>query len=201
MSYPAKNRASNKPAAASRNTAFLTCMVAASLTIFTCGCMGHKVRASAPVTVPPKPPAPISTSGTTKSPDSIPAPTTPAPKNPEPATLSPALTPKPDTVKRPTTVVPEPESERPPAPEISPQMSQSDQVELTKQTQQYVTTAQENLHRADGRELNTSQHDMADKIRGFLEQAQDAIRTSDWSRAKNLSQKAYLLSVELVKTL
>jgi len=80
-------------------------------------------------------------------------------------------------------------------------MSQSDQVELTKQTQQYVTTAQQNLHRADGRELNTNQHDMVDKIRGFLEQAQDAIRTSDWSRAKNLSQKAYLLSIELVKTL
>ena len=80
-------------------------------------------------------------------------------------------------------------------------MSQSDQVELTKQTQNYVATAQQNLHRADGRELNTSQHDMADKIRGFLDQAQDAIRTSDWSRAKNLSQKAYLLSIELVKTL
>lgn len=161
--------------------------------------MAHKVRAAAPVTLPPKPPAPISTPGTTKSPDSIPAPTTPAPKNPEPATLSPALTPKPDTLKRPATVVTEPD--RPPAPEISPQMSQSDQVELTKQTQQYVTTAQQNLHRADGRELNTSQHDMADKIRGFLDQAQDAIRTSDWSRAKNLSQKAYLLSVELLKTL
>src|SRR5579872_4109057 len=200
MSYPAKNRASCRPAAASRKTAFLTCLVAASLSIFTGGCMGHKVRAAAPVTVPPQPPAPISTPGTTKSPDSIPAPTTPAPKNPEPTTLSPALTPKPDTLKRPaTTAVAEPD--RPPAPEISPQMSQSDQVELTKQTQQYVTTAQENLHRADGRELNTSQHDMADKIRGFLEQAQDAIRTSDWSRAKNLSQKAYLLSIELVKTL
>lgn len=199
MSYPAPNRVSNRPAAASRNTAFLTCVVAASLTVFTCGCLNHKVRAAAPVTVPPQPPAPISTPGTTKSPDSIPAPTTPAPKNPEPATLSPALTPKPDTLKRPATAAPEPE--RPPAPEISPQISPSDQVELTKQTQQYVTTAQQNLHRADGRELNMSQHDMVDKIRGFLEQAQDAIRTSDWSRAKNLSQKAYLLSIELVKTL
>ena len=199
MSYPAKNRASCRPAAASWNTAFLTCLVALSLAVFTGGCMGHKVRAAAPVTLPPQPPTPISTAGTTKSPDSIPAPTTPAPKNPEPAALSPALTPKPDTLKRPATSVPEPD--RPPAPEISPQMSQSDQVELTKQTQQYVTTAQQNLHRADGRELNTSQHDMADKIRGFLAQAQDAIRTSDWSRAKNLSQKAYLLSVELVKTL
>src|SRR5579859_1240936 len=199
MSYPAPNRPSSRPAAASRNTALLTCVVAASLTVFTCGCMGHKVRAAAPVTVPPQPPAPISTPGTTKPPDSIPAPTMPAPKNPEPATLSPALTPKPDALKRPAAAVPEPE--RPPAPEISPQMSQSDQVELTKQTQQYVATAQQNLHRADGRELNTSQRDMVAKIRGFLEQAQDAIRTSDWSRAKNLSQKAYLLSIELVKTL
>lgn len=176
----------------------MACLIAVSLTTFT-GCTGHKVRAAAPVTVPPQPPAPISTPATTKSPDSIPAPVTPAPKNPEPATLSPGLTPKPDTLKRPATAVPEPE--RPPAPEIAPQMSQSDQVELTKQTQQYVATAQQNLHRADGRELNTNQHDMAEKIRGFLSQAQDAIRTSDWSRAKNLSQKAYLLSIELVKTL
>lgn len=93
------------------------------------------------------------------------------------------------------------ETERPPAPQISPQMSQSEQAELTKQTQQYVANAEQNLHRADGRELNPNQRDMVDKIRGLLDQSQDAIHTSDWSRAKNLSQKAYLLSLDFVKTL
>jgi len=57
------------------------------------------------------------------------------------------------------------------------------------------------LHRSDGRRLNPTQQDMVDKIRSFLAQAQSAMSTSDWSRAKNLSQKAYLLSLELVKTL
>ena len=94
-----------------------------------------------------------------------------------------------------------PETPRPAAPQISPQMSSSDQAQLTKQTQQYIGNAQQNLHRADGRQLNPTQRDMVDKIRGFLSQAQDAIGTSDWSRAKDLSKKAYLLSLDLVKTL
>lgn len=42
---------------------------------------------------------------------------------------------------------------------------------------------------------------MVDKIRGFLDQAQQAIQGSDWESAKNFSQKAYLLSLDLLKTL
>ena len=94
-----------------------------------------------------------------------------------------------------------PEPERPAAPQISPQMSASDQAEMKKQTQDYVAHAQQNLHRADGRQLNATQRDMVDKIRGFLDQAQDAIHTADWSQAKDLSKKAYLLSLDLAKTL
>ncbi|HKF52184.1 MAG TPA: hypothetical protein VKB26_07715, partial [Candidatus Acidoferrales bacterium] len=62
-------------------------------------------------------------------------------------------------------------------------------------------TTQQNLHHADGHDLNATQKDMVDKIRGFLDQAQQAIQTADWERAKNLSQKAYLLSLDLLKTL
>lgn len=80
-------------------------------------------------------------------------------------------------------------------------MTPSAEAQLTKQTEQYIVGAQRNLRRADGRSLTPAQRDMVDKIRGFLDQAQDAMRTSDWSRAKNLSQKAYLLSIELAKTL
>jgi len=185
--------------ASSRKFAFLTCIVAAMLTVTASGCLRHKVHAAPPVLVPLEPPAPVVTSEPTKAPAPIPAPTAPAPKNPEPATPPSALTPKPDTLKRP--VVAQPEPDHPPAPQISPQMSPSDQAELAKQTQQFTTDAQNNLHRADGRNLTPSQRDMADKIRGFLAQAQDAIRTSDWARAKNLAQKADLLSLELVKTL
>ena len=179
-----------------------SCVVAASLSFICSGC-AHKVQAAAPVTVSPQPPAPLPTQDTTKSPASIPAPATPAPANPV-STTPPNLSPKTDSPKRPVTTTPassEPEEQKPAPPEISPQISPSDQSQLQQQAGQYVTTAQQNLHRADGRDLNDTQKDMVDKIRGFLDQAQQAIQTSDWERAKNLSQKAYLLSLDLLKTL
>lgn len=80
-------------------------------------------------------------------------------------------------------------------------MSPSDQTQLQRQANQFLTTTQQNLHHADGHDLNAAQKDMVDKIRGFLDQAQQAIQTTDWERAKNLSQKAYLLSLDLLKTL
>lgn len=177
------------------------CVVAASLSLLCSGC-AHKVQAAAPVTVSPQPPAPVPSQDTTKSPASIPAPSTPPPANPV-STTPPTLNSKPDTPKRPVTTTPasEPEEERPAAPLISPQISASDQSQLQQQADQYVATAQQNLHRADGRNLNDTQKDMVDKIRGFLDQAQQARQTSDWDRAKDLSRKAYLLSLDLLKTL
>ncbi|MHB8524691.1 MAG: hypothetical protein ACYDD2_00830 [Candidatus Acidiferrales bacterium] len=177
----------------------MACLVAAALALLSTGCLRHKVRAAAPIAVPLEPPSPVVTSEPAKSPAAVPAPSAPGPKNPEPSTPPPDLTPKPGTLRRPVTAAPE--APRPAAPQISPQISSSDQAQLTKQTQQYIGDAQQNLHRAGGRQLNPSQRDMVDKIRGFLGQAQDAIRTSDWSRAKNLAEKADLLSLELVKTL
>lgn len=178
------------------------CVVAASISVFCAGCAQNKVHAAAPVTVPPVPPSPVHTEDTSKSPASIPAPTTPAPANPASAASSPPLSSAPDNPKKPATV-PAPSSsepERPAAPQISPQISASDQSQLQQQANQYVATASQNVHRADGRDLNATQKDMVDKIRGFLDQAQQAIQTSDWERAKNLSQKAYLLSLDLIKT-
>ncbi|MFZ0333599.1 MAG: hypothetical protein WAN10_00110 [Candidatus Acidiferrales bacterium] len=177
------------------------CVVAASLSLCCSGCSHHNVQAAAPLSVPPVPPAPIPSQDTTKSPASIPAPSTPAPANPVSGT-PPALNPKPDSPKRPVTTAPPPsEAERPAAPQISPQISPSDQSQLQQQANQYVATAQQNLHHADGRDLNANQKDMVDKIRGFLDQAQHAIQASDWESAKNFSQKAYLLSLDLLKTL
>lgn len=175
--------------------------VAASLSFFCSGCVHNKVHAAAPVTVAPVAPSPVPPQDTTKSPASIPTPVTPAPQNPVPSTPPPGLSPKPDNPKRPATSAPPAEPDKPAAPQISPQISASDQSQLRQQAGQYVTNAQQNLHHADGRDLNSTQKDMVDKIHGFLDQAQQAIQTSDWERAKNLSQKAYLLSLDLLKTL
>ena len=172
--------------------------------MFLCsGCAHKNVHAAAPVVVPPTPPAPIPSTDKTKSPDSIPAPATPAPKNPVPNNPPAELNPKPATPKRPETSSPSPSAapERPAAPQISPQISPADQSQLQQQANQLIATTQQNLHHSDGRQLNSTQKDMVDKIRSFLAQAQEAMTTSDWERAKKLSDKAYLLSLELLKTL
>lgn len=166
------------------------------------GCGNKKVHAAAPVTVPTQPPAPVSTPESSKSPASIPAPNTPAPTNPAPSNPPADLTPQPDKLKRPTPVTPPAtEPARPEAPQISPQLSPADQAQLEKETNQLIADSEQNLQRTNGRDLNASQKDMVDKINGWLDQSRDAVRTSDWARAKNLAQKAYLLSLELVKTL
>lgn len=185
------------------SSAIATCAAAACLAFLCSGCAQNRVHASAPVTVPPNPPAPVPVADKGKSsPDSIPAPTTPAPKNPVPTTPPADLNPKPENPKRPETSSPQPaEPERPAAPQISPQISPSDQSQLQQQANQLISSTQQNLHRSDGRQLNSTQKDMVDKIRGFLAQAQNALTTSDWERAKKLSDKAYLLSLELLKTL
>ena len=51
-----------------------------------------------------------------------------------------------------------------------------------------------------GRRLNAVQDDLAEKVRGFLSQAHEAIRANDWVRAQNLAEKAQVLSAELVKS-
>ncbi|MGC1935216.1 MAG: hypothetical protein WA681_09365 [Candidatus Acidiferrales bacterium] len=175
--------------------------VSFALAFLISGCNGKKVHAAVPVAVPAQPPAPVATPETTKSPASIPAPSTPTPKNLVPSTPPQDLSPQPDKLKRPAVTPPASEPERPEAPQISPQLSATDQAQLQKETNQLVADSQQNLHRADGRNLNATQKDMIGKINGLLDQSRDAVRSSDWPSAKNLAQKAYLLSLELLKTL
>ena len=61
-------------------------------------------------------------------------------------------------------------------------------------------TAEQNLQLSNGRQLSAAQKDLAEKIKGFLSQSHDAIRSDDWVRAQNLAEKARVLSTELVKS-
>lgn len=90
---------------------------------------------------------------------------------------------------------------RPPAPQISPQLPPEEQAAYERKTNENISAAEKNLGQASGRSLNSAQNDLVEKIRGFLGQAHEAISQSDWTRAQNLSQKAYLLSVELINSL
>ncbi len=96
---------------------------------------------------------------------------------------------------------PEPEPVKPEAPQISPQLSPDERARAQASAEESMRIAQQNLESANGKRLNATQQDMADKIQGFLRQAQDAIAISDWSRASSLAEKAKLLSIELVKSL
>ncbi len=89
----------------------------------------------------------------------------------------------------------------PPAPTIAPELSPGDQASLERKTNDNIAATEKNLQRAYGRALNTSQHDLVEKINGFLLQAREAMRDNDWLRASNLAEKARLLSIELANSL
>ena len=99
---------------------------------------------------------------------------------------------------------PKPEVSTPvntPAPQISPQISVADQAAYEQKTNENIAGAEKNLQTASGHSLNSAQDDLVEKIKVFMGQARDAAKESDLARAQNLSQKAYLLSVELVNSL
>jgi hypothetical protein len=83
---------------------------------------------------------------------------------------------------------------------MSPQLSPSEQAAFEQRTNENVTRSAQNLEQATGRQLNSTQHDLVEKVRAFLDEAREAAHTSDWLRANNLSHKAYLLSLELVNS-
>jgi hypothetical protein len=176
-------------------------LLACALALGVSGCQRRTVQAAPPVIGTPQPienppPAAQPASNAGSAPETSPPATQPAVNSaPKPAPRRPSPTPKEN---------PEPEPSAPPkpaAPQMSQQLSPADQAVYERKTNEDVAAAEKNLERAYGRELNVPQHDLVDKIRGFLGQAREAIRASDWARARNLAQKAYVLSVELANSL
>ncbi len=70
-----------------------------------------------------------------------------------------------------------------------------------RKTADDIAAAQHNLQQTNGKHLSAAQQDLADKIRSFVSQSEDAIKGGDWDRAQNLAQKARLLSTELLNSL
>jgi hypothetical protein len=90
---------------------------------------------------------------------------------------------------------------RPPAPQISPQLSPGDQDVYQHRTNEDISVAEKNLQQASGRQLSSAQRDLTEKIRSFVSQSRQAGQDGDWTRAQNLAQKARLLSSELIDSL
>ena len=109
--------------------------------------------------------------------------------------------PRPPAPRRATnTTEPEPEPTKPEAPQISPQLSAEEKARAQSSIDADVHAAQQALDTASHHTLNAAQQDMADKIRSFLTQTQDAVAVSDFLSAKNLAQKAHVLSNELIRS-
>jgi hypothetical protein len=93
---------------------------------------------------------------------------------------------------------PEPEPAKQTPPQISPQLSPQDQARAQADAEADLNSARQNLNSVAGRQMNSVQQDLADKVRSFMTQAREAVTAGDWVGARNLAQKARLLSEELV---
>lgn len=183
-------------AASLRPRARLALVAACLLAVGLAGCPREKVHAKMPKIIPPvpavvEPPIPPYILGeepadTTLAmiPESLPAPP------PERTHATPPRKPAADS--SPTT--------HPAVPVISPQIPAGEQAAYERRIKENIDTAERNLQQAKLHSLNSSQQDMAEKIKLFVEQAHDAMLVSDWTRAQNLAQKAQVLSAELVNS-
>ena len=191
----------------------LACLCGVALA--TSGCLTkNNPKATAPVAAAPAPSLADSKPLTTIAPDTTATPpleNVPVPPNPV-ATTTPPLPvapvhtkPAPPAHKPATENTSENASEtassRPAAPQISPQISPGDQATFQRKTEDDIATTQRNLKQTQGKQLSAAQLDLVEKIKSFVGQSNEASKTGDWARAQNLSQKARLLSNELVESL
>jgi len=83
--------------------------------------------------------------------------------------------------------------------QLSPGLSDNEASSERQNTSQLLTTADTNLQKMSGRQLNTTQQDVVSQIRKYIEQAKQAETAGDLQRAHNLALKARLLSDDLVR--
>jgi len=179
---------------------------------FAAGCKKKNVQAAPPADTPPgatTPPTaetkaapPVVKTDSKTQPAPTPTLTVPPPKSaPSKSKTAPSPGTQPPAAAPPTPPEAEPPPPRGAPPQISPRLSPKEQADYERRTNDDITTSEKNLGRVGNRELNVAQRDMAEKIRGFLAQAREAMRANDWVRARTLAQKARLLSIELVNSL
>lgn len=82
-------------------------------------------------------------------------------------------------------------------PTIAPEVPTEEVMAAKAETQRNLDIAEKNLAMTQGKTLNAAQQDLASKVRGFADNAREAMRSGDWVKAKNLSSKAEVLSEEL----
>jgi hypothetical protein len=189
----------------------LLALLACGISIGVGGCARKSVHAAAPAAAAPVPaeaerPMNIAPDTDASPPTETVAapPTLPASPAPPPAAMT-IPAPKPAAPRRQSGEQPPAEAEseqaaHPPAPQISPQLSPSDQASYERKTGEDRSVAEKNLQEIGGKQLNAAQQYLVGKIRSFLSKSREASKDGDWARAQNLAQKARLLSAELINS-
>jgi hypothetical protein len=186
-------------------------VVACAISLGAAGCAQNRIHAAAPVAAAPAALAPQAVRPMTIAPDTDATPPVEADASPpvmpaasEPPTqvlLEPANPPAPPRRPEVRAAADAQGSAGRPAPQISPQISATDQSLYARKTSDDIAAAEHNLQQTSGKHLSAAQQDLADKIRSFIAQSRDASKGGDWDRAQNLAQKARLLSTELLNSL
>lgn len=164
------------------------------------GCASKHIVRAAPPSVSAPPPEETAPMPPPEAPPPVTTTEEPAPEVPLP-TPPPAPAKRPVPPRRPAPPeTADPTPAKPAPPQISPQLSARDLDRTKKNTTTNITTAEKNLQFADGKQLSAAQKDLAEKIKGFLNESHEAIMADDWVRAQSLAEKASVLSAELVKS-
>jgi hypothetical protein len=96
---------------------------------------------------------------------------------------------------------PEPSAGKHEEPTITPEVTTEELTAAKMETQRDLDITDKNLSMSQGKKLNATQEDLASKVRGFADNAREAMRSGDWMRARNLSKKAEVLSEQLAASL
>jgi len=83
--------------------------------------------------------------------------------------------------------------------QLTPAMTQEQELHSRENTAQLLATTDSNLKRLTGRQLSDSQQSMLDQIRTYMRQSKDASDAGELSRAHTFAYKAHLLSDELAR--
>jgi hypothetical protein len=84
---------------------------------------------------------------------------------------------------------------------IPAQLTPQESAVAQQQANESLGIAEKNLASARGRKLNSTQSDLISKITGFIKDAREAAKITDWSRARSMAKKAQVLSEELAASL
>lgn len=163
-----------------------------------CGCSTRRTPVKPVVTfvAPARPIMPSQTQAELEAPPEIAVAVLPGP---------PQFEPGPGTPPRPKAAAPatqEPSGqEKHMVPTIAPEITSEEMRAAKEETQHSLDLAEKNLLMAQGRQLNAMQLDLVSKVRGFADNAREAMRSGDWVKAKNFSNKAQVLSEQLASSL